>query len=402
MYTADSLIPALKIKHQKSGDVYVLKSKQRIVNKTVSITYGKVQNLSLRDVRKMASQDLGILATGRHPKEQQRLEKASLITLGEAVDQMLALKTLKVSTKKSYRQTLNRNFNDWLNRELRSITRLECIDRYKKIKVTVEKNARVLPKANPTGEAEAQKAMRTLSSLFSFYEEDTLSNGSKLLPDGNPVKALKAKKVRPPLKRRKDYLDVTQRRKLLAWLQEQFHQVNRGKASDQRISAQQIDYILLLLCTGLRRNEPLSLRWQDVDFENEIFTVIETKNRQEISIPMTGRIKALLKRRLEAKTGRFVFGSPNHEDRPASMAKVIERVSEYTGITFTAHTLRRTSTTVLAEMGFHSEQIGRLLNHAAKNQTEEYNVVAANQLRSLVEALEANIFEDHLVPVAEH
>ena len=398
MYTVDSKISALKIKHQTSGDVYVLKAKQRYTNKTVSLTYGKVKNLSLKKVRNLAIADLGLLSQGIHPKEKERLDKAVRFTLGEAIEQMLAVKTLKASTKKCYQQTLQRNFSDWLSREMRSITRLDCIEKYKKIRKYVATNGRVQPKANPAGEPEAQKAMRTLSTVFSFFQEDTLANGQKLLPEGNPVLALRAKKVRPPLKRRKDYLNREERHKLLIWLQEQYNIAEYGHVGDLVISAQQIDYILILLCTGLRRNEPLSLTWNDVDFENEIFTVTETKNGQDISIPMTRRVRALLERRLNASYGDFVFSSPLFANRSASMAKVIEKASADSEVVFSAHTLRRTTTTILAEMGFHSEQIGRLLNHSAKNQTEHYNVVAASQLKGLVETLESVLFEDYLLP----
>ena len=398
MYTNDSKISALKIKHQTSGDVYVLKAKQRYTNKTVSLTYGKVRNLSLKKVRNLAIADLGLLSQGIHPKEKERMDKAVRFTLSEAIEQMLALKTLKASTKKYYQQTLRRNFNDWLSREMRSITRLDCIERYKKIRKQVATNARVQPKANPIGEAEAQKAMRTLSTVFSFFQEDTLADGQKLLPDGNPVLALRAKKVRPPLKRRRDYLNREERHELLIWLQEQYNIAEFGNVGDLVISAQQIDYILILLCTGLRRSEPLSLTWDNVDFENEIFTVTETKNGQHISIPMTRRVRAVLERRLKARCGDFVFSSSLLTNKPASMAKVIEKVSAASEVKFSAHTLRRTTTTILAEMGFHSEQIGRLLNHSARNQTEQYNVIAANQLKGLVETLENVLFEEYLIP----
>lgn len=392
-YTQDSRIPALRIKHQPSGDVYVLKAKQRVVNKTVTLTYGKTSLISKSDARKQAIQHLALLYQGIHPRQTERDDKLRTLTLGDAIENMLRLRPLKPQTIQSYRSTLQRNFNNWLDRPLHTITPAECLKRYKAIQVEVETRGRVKAKANRSGECEAQKAIRTLSSVFSFYLSDTLSNGASLLPNGNPIRLIADKKVRPTLARRKDALKLNERLNLLNHLQDNFNAVNHVQSQSPQFLGAQTDYVMLLLCTGLRRNEPLGLRWDNVDFEDGTYTIVNTKNSEWLTMPMTQRIRTLFQRRLAERVNDFVFPSPIIPNQAATMSKVIERVAEQAGLIFTAHTLRRTVTTILAELRYTTDEIGRLLNHKPKTQTQEYVVVASDQLRPMLEELEQALFE---------
>jgi len=392
-YSKDSRIPALRIKHQASGDVYVLKAKQRGVNKTVTLTYGKTSLISRSEARKRAVQDLALLYQGAHPRQEERDDKLRSLTLQDAIENMLKLRPLKPQTVQSYRSTLRRNFKVWLDRPLHTITPDECLKRYKAIQVEVETRGRVKAKANRPGECEAQKAIRTLSSVFSFYLSDTLSNGASLLPNGNPIRLIADKKVRPTLARRKDHLTLNERRRLLSHLQDHFNAVNHNHSREPQFKGAQTDYVMLLLCTGLRRSEPLSLRWENVDFDEGTYTVINTKNNNWLTIPMTDRIRKLFERRQAERTNDFVFPSPCIPNRSATMSKVIERISEQSDLKFTAHTLRRTVTTILAELRYTTDEIARLLNHKPQTQTQQYVVVASDQLKPMLEELEQALFE---------
>mgnify|MGYP000159160369 CR=1 FL=1 len=400
-YSKDSQLPALRIKHQASGDVYVLKAKQRGINKTVTLTYGKTSLRSKVEVRKQATQDLSLLQLGIHPRQSKQDDKLRTLTLEDAIENMLRLRPLKPQTIQSYRSTLRRNFKARLDRPIHSITPDECLKRYKAIQAEVEMRGRVKAKANRSGECEAQKAIRTLSSIFSFYLSDTLSNGASLLPKGNPVRLITDKKVRPTLARRKDHLNLSERRKLLSDLQENFNVAHHCQGRTLEFSGAQTDYVMLLLCTGLRRNEPLGLLWENVDFDEGTYTIVNTKNNEWLTIPMTERVRKLFSRRLGEQVNDFVFPSPRNPERAATMSKVIERVAKQSDLRFTAHTLRRTVTTILAELRYTNDEIGRLLNHKPRTQTQEYVVVAADQLRPMLEELEDSLFEPFTATMCE-
>lgn len=116
---------------------------------------------------------------------------------------------------------------------------------------------------------------------------------------------------------------------------------------------------------------------------------------------MTERVRKLFSRRLGEQVNDFVFPSPRNPERAATMSKVIERVAKQSDLRFTAHTLRRTVTTILAELRYTNDEIGRLLNHKPRTQTQEYVVVAADQLRPMLEELEDSLFEPFTATMCE-
>ena len=88
------------------------------------------------------------------------------------------------------------------------------------------KHAQYSDAANPPGEAEASKAIRTLRSILSHFATDYVEDGSELLlPKGNPVEHMKAKRVRKPMQSRTSYLKFESRIKLLDWIIDCSHQM---------------------------------------------------------------------------------------------------------------------------------------------------------------------------------
>jgi integrase len=73
------------------------------------------------------------------------------------------------------------------------------------------------------------------------------------------------------------------------------------------------------------------------------------------------------------------------------MSTAIKKVVVESGVSFTAHDLRRTAATVAAEHGFSRDQIGRLLNHSVSNVTEAYIQKTAVALMPILEAIEQDI-----------
>ena len=60
-------VSGLKVKPQSSGAVSILKAKQRGTRRKVTITYGKVANLAVREVRRWAQRDLALLSQEINP-----------------------------------------------------------------------------------------------------------------------------------------------------------------------------------------------------------------------------------------------------------------------------------------------------------------------------------------------
>ena len=69
------------------------------------------------------------------------------------------------------------------------------------------------------------------------------------------------------------------------------------------------DYLLLLLFTGLRREEAAQLSWEDVDFAGRLIRLpaASTKARRKLDLPMTDFVCDLLVARRAVGQAEFVF-----------------------------------------------------------------------------------------------
>ena len=236
--------------------------------------------MSVSQARQAAKQALVQMAAGINPNKAKAEKRVRGITLTDAIDQVLSEKSsvLKKTTIEDYRKVLLRHFSDWGNRPIGQITTQDVTKRYTHIREGIKKRSRVAKvTTNPTGEADAQKAMRYLSAIFSHFETD-YAGELPVLPQGNVVKVLAKKRIRPPIKRRERTLNLSERLALIdvLWGEE------AGK-----INGSQRDWVLLLMLTGLRYHEPLSLRWENIDWSLKVFTITETKNGEHLTLPMT-------------------------------------------------------------------------------------------------------------------
>ena len=383
----DSEVLGLKIKPQPSGAVYVLKAKQRGTRRTVTITYGKVANLSVREIRRWAKRDLALLSQGINPNTHKKAVAEGEKTLETALNEFLISRAIKDSTRQSYEQTIRRNLKDWLNRPITEITQQMIIARYHKIKDDVARRKKQKQLANPSGEGEAQKAMRSLSSVIGFFEGDVLDDGTLLLPRGNPCRVLKAKSIQKPLKPRERHLNLQQRLDL----RDSLSRASHPNWPNNPFTRQQAIFVMILLLSGLRKDEARLLRWENISFTDRTIIIPETKNGKTHVLPMTSRMKGLLEQLHD--DSEWVFSSPRNKAKPASMSRVINKISEDLGIEFTHHDIRRTVATLLADRGLSDNQIGVLLNHSDKGQTQSYIQRTIQQVIPLMETIENDLFD---------
>ncbi|MBE57957.1 MAG: hypothetical protein CMD66_00770 [Gammaproteobacteria bacterium] len=330
------------------------------------------------------------MASGVNPNKAKAEKSAQGITLSDAIEQVLSEKSsvLKKTTIGDYRKVLLRHFSDWGNRPIGRITTQDITKRYTQIREGIKKRSRVTKATtNPTGEADAQKAMRYLSAIFSHFETD-YAGDLPVLPQGNVVKVLAKKRIRPPIKRRERTLNLSERLALIdiLWGEE------AGK-----IGGSQRDWVLLLMLTGLRYHEPLSMRWENIDWSLKVFTITDTKNGEHLTLPMTKFIEYILKNRKREQEDSeiqrpVVFPQRSDPMKSATMTKVIQKVSKVVGFEFNAHDLRRTTATALAELGYDLTIIERVLNHARANITDKYINTNVEKLRRALEKLDWQLF----------
>ena len=128
-----------------------------------------------------------------------------------------------------------------------------------------------------------------------------------------------------------------------------------------------------MLYAGLRKNEALRLKWEDLKDAEGIpcLTIGDTKNKRPHYVPITGQIQKILDK---AQNGS-VWVVPSTQ-RPDSCIKdvrpTLRRLTKLIDFEFKCHDLRRTFATRAAEVGIDYLMIKRMLNNKTNDITGQY------------------------------
>lgn len=156
--------------------------------------------------------------------------------------------------------------------------------------------------------------------------------------------------------------------------------INRLQSMDARCA------FWLYILTALRKNELLSLRWDDIDFASSELRVGVTKNGLPHHLPISPEAMALFNQ-LE-KRGEFVFPGRNPGESRTTLNKSWDRVRKEARLTdIRLHDLRRTAGAWLAKAGTPVLLIGRVLNHKTVDSTMVYARFANDDVREAVNRL---------------
>ena len=389
-------------KRENSPNVWAVIARQR-GGKVVTHTIGSIEQFTVQDARRIAKQVLAELALGNRPiddrRRQERLRQINSFTLQDAIEEYANTVDWKPKTKLDALSTFKRRFGDWLNKPLGSITKADVLRRFKDIKQDVvrkkkardkfrdENGIKIKTYENEIGLGEAQRAFRYLSAVFNMFTEDDI-DGNLMLPHGNPCSYLKRRRVRKVLKPRERYLNGLERSKLYS-----FFAIPDDPDYPIKTNKDDPDLILLLIYTGLRLDEALSLKWTDVDFENREFTAFNTKNGKDHTLPMTDATEDLFRNRFALHgTKKYVFPSSINKHQHMTASRVFARVSNQVGFDFTAHDLRRTVATVASELNYDINSIGLVLNHSRGTVTSRYIQGDPERLRKILTDIQNALF----------
>lgn len=173
------------------------------------------------------------------------------------------------------------------------------------------------------------------------------------------------------------------------------------------------DLQLVALFTGIRTDGVRNLRWEDVDFDEELIFVARAKGDKPYSLPMVKTVREVLERRLaenpklpwladfDGNDHGCVFPTLSRDmSRVIPVAEVKEahfvkgtttRVNLLPGI----HISRRTFNSVAAEIGIDQETREALMNHAGRGVNVKHYVQTErlDYLRTCAERIEAALWE---------
>ncbi|MDD5720076.1 MAG: tyrosine-type recombinase/integrase [Candidatus Krumholzibacteria bacterium] len=157
------------------------------------------------------------------------------------------------------------------------------------------------------------------------------------------------------------------------------------------------DLFKILLLTGARRGNVLTMRWQDVDLAAGRWTIPadQTKSRKPYCVAIPPGAATILQRRLEAAGGNpWVFPSAATGEPLQSVKRPWRRILELAGIgDFKVHDLRHNCASLLARSGAGLSVIGRQLGHANPQTTSRYVHLVVDDVQEAMRRATAGLID---------
>ena len=164
----------------------------------------------------------------------------------------------------------------------------------------------------------------------------------------------------------------------------------------KKVSLQVHDIALLSLHTGMRAGEIFNLKWQDIDFTNELIHIANPKNGVSRKVYMSESVKTILMAREKEEPNQYVFKNRKGQ-KINKISKVFTKVLKELGFNegisdprqrVTFHTLRHTFASWLAIEGTPILTIKELLGHRTLAMTERYSHLIPDTKKEAIRIIE--------------
>lgn len=145
--------------------------------------------------------------------------------------------------------------------------------------------------------------------------------------------------------------------------------------------------VVIAINTGMRKSEIFGLRWEDINFNEQMIQLLKTKNNKIRNIPMNTVVLGTLKALKETSKSPYVF--PSHKRGPITYAKTaFASALKRAGIeNFRFHDLRHTFASQLVMAGVDLNTVRELLGHSDLTMTLRYAHLSCDHKRQAVQVL---------------
>jgi len=146
------------------------------------------------------------------------------------------------------------------------------------------------------------------------------------------------------------------------------------------------DLIEVLLGTGMRLSEGINLHYKDINFENNLLSIWVNKGDKPRSLPMTGKVKAILLARQVINKVRPFTIDKHQAGHAWNLAR--KQMGFKDDKEFVMHALRHTCASRLVNKGVDLYVVKEWLGHSSIQVTEKYAHLAPHKLSHAATVLE--------------
>ena len=304
------------------------------------LTFGKYPAISLKNARERALEAKKILASGKDPSVEKKLEKESFQNTFERV----ALEWHEKQTPRWSEVYYKRTLDNLGKNAFPYIGSRPIAD------ISVQEILAMIRRIESRGNISTAHAIRGLCSAIFSYAVSIGVAGRNPMPDLHGA-------LTPHVK--KPYPAITDPEKVgvLMLRIDGYNGMPAVKGALQ-----------LMALTFCRSNEIRHAEWSEFDFEDRLWRIPAAKMKmsRDHVVPLSPQSITLLKyMKLFSDHGKYVFLNQRDHSRPIGKHSLINavRVMGYECDEFTPHGFRAMASTLLNEQGYHSDAIERQLAH---------------------------------------
>lgn len=154
------------------------------------------------------------------------------------------------------------------------------------------------------------------------------------------------------------------------------------------------DFFMMLLATGARKSNVLAMRWKDINLNQAVWRVPDTKNGEPYQVALTSTAIEILENRQAVEKGDWVFSAPSKSGHLEEPKKAWASLLAKANIeNLRIHDLRRTFGSFMAAQGASLQMIGKALGHKSQDATLIYARLNLDPVREAVNAASNAMFK---------
>ena len=275
-------------------------------------------------------------------------------------------------TKADITRHIRVSFADWADKPITFITRDLCSARFNQL--------------SAKGPTQANQAFRILRALLNYARESYRAGDTPILPE-NPVAVISGKKMWNSNNAKNGRIPTD--RIGAVWNLLQY----KRNADVARITSKTgADIVLFLILTGCRWSEAAKLTWDRVNLKDKTWYIPDPKTHNEVTIPISLPLLAILTERSNSKTSPYVFPARYKKTKNGFVGAAkttMKEVSKISGLHLTHHDMRRTFMAIGQKNNIEMWKLELLTNHVIQNSVSITNYTETNDLTYLAGETEA-------------